>query len=61
MHVCRLQKIVVEALERPEKDVTLMARFFAEIFTRVTVVVSCDCSLSAHTFTIRKPRACGRT
>ena len=34
----RLQKIVVEALGQPAEEVTLTVSFFAEIFTRVTVV-----------------------
>ena len=44
--VDRLQKIVEEALERPAVEVTLTASFFAELFTRVTVV-SYDCCVSA--------------
>ena len=43
--VDRLQKIVTEALERPAAEVTLTASFFAELFTRVTVV-SYDYSVS---------------
>ncbi len=40
LHSCtfRLQKIVKEALGRPAKEITHTASFFAEIFTRVTVV-----------------------
>ena len=54
VHVCRLQKIVKEALKSPAKEVTLTARFFAEIFTRVTVV-SYNHGFSAHMFTRRSP------
>ena len=36
--VDRLQKIVLEALVKPAAEVTLTASFFAELFTRVTVV-----------------------
>ena len=36
--VNRLQKIVMEALDRPAAEMRPTASFFAEIFTRVTVV-----------------------